>query len=169
MPSGTTFDRTPPGRATRKDFLRGNFISFTTAIVRRDCFEKCGFFDERLSADYLAFFRMAGRYRFAYVGAPVAEYVIHAGNWSGNLEASLRSRLELFGEELARATDPEERELLERLAFNMRLHLRIAALRGMASRPPRVGWRPRRIGWAIAYVWALTFRRFARQSAFSDR
>jgi glycosyltransferase involved in cell wall biosynthesis len=168
VPSGTTFDRTPPGRARRKDFLRGNFISFTTTIVRRDCFEKCGFFDERLSADYLAFFRMAGSYRLAYVGAPVAEYVLHARNWSGSLEASLRSRLELFAEELARATDPDERELLERLAFNLRLHLRIAALRGMASKPPKVGWRPRRIGWAVAYVWAWTFGRFARQLRLSN-
>lgn len=163
VPSGTTFDRTPPGGATRKDFLRGNFLSFTTTVVRRDCFETCGLFDERLSADYLAFFRMAGRYRFAYVGAPVAEYVLHAGNWSGNLEASIRSRLELFGEELARAADGEERELLERLTFNLRLHLRIAALRGMASAPPKIGLRPRRIGWAVAYLWARTFGRFARQ------
>src|SRR5207244_556122 len=105
---------------------------------------------------------------FAYASAPVAEYVLNAGNWSGNLEASLRSRLELFGEELARAADPEERELLERLAFNLRLHLRIAALRGMASRPPKVGWRPRRIGWGVAHVWAWTFRRFARQLRLSN-
>ena len=162
VPSGTTFDRTPPGGATRKDFLRGNFIAFTTTVVRRECFEACGFFDERLSADYLAFFRIAGRYQFAYISEPVAEYVLHAGNWSGNLEASLRSRLALFGEELTRASDSEERELLERLTFNLRLHLRMAALRGMASSPPKIGLGPRRIGWAAAYIWARTFGRLAR-------
>lgn len=169
IPGGTTFDRTPPGGATPKDFLRGNFISFTTTVVRRECFETCGFFDERLSADYLAFFRMARRYRFAYVAAPVAEYVLHAGNWSGDLEASLRSRLELFGEELERASDPVERELLERLTFNLRLHLGWTALRGRASSPPKIGLRPQRIGWAVAYIWARTFGRFAQQSRFSNR
>jgi len=169
IPSGTTFDRTPPGRASRKDFLRGNFISFSTAIVRRECFDACGLFDERLSADYLAFFRIDARYRFAYVSTPVAEYVLHAGNWSGNLEASLRSRLDLFGEELSRTTDRDERALLERLLFNLRIHLRYTALRGRASHAPKIGLRPQRLGWAVAFVWARTFGRFATQSRFSHR
>ena len=169
IPSGTTFGRTPPGAATRKDFLRGNFVSFTTTVVRRACFDTCGLFDERLSADYLAFFRIAGRYRLRYVAAPVAEYVVHAGNWSGNLEASLRSRIALFGEELASATDPEERHLLERLLFTLRLRLRIATMQGKASHPLPVGMRPARLGWALAFLWARTLGRFARQSEPSSR
>jgi hypothetical protein len=129
--------------------------------VRRECFETCGYFDERLSADYLAFFRIAARYRLAYVRDVVADYVVHEDNWSGDLERSLRARIDLFTEELARATIAEDRALFERLVFNLRLHLRFAALRGKArsgvvqNAPPL----PRRPDWALAFLLQRLARR----------
>jgi glycosyltransferase involved in cell wall biosynthesis len=159
---GSAFANMPPGHATRRDFVRGNFIAFSTAVVRRECFETCGFFDERLSADYLAFFRIAARYRLAYVPEIVVEYTLHDANWSGDLEASLRSRMALFGEELARATSAEERAMIEQILFNLRLSFRIAT--GAAA--PAIAAGPSRIRWAAAFFaarFAREWRRWARR------
>jgi glycosyltransferase involved in cell wall biosynthesis len=155
IPAGTTFGRTPPGMATQRDFTRGNFVSFSTAVVRRECFEACGEFDERLAADYLAFFRIARRYRLSFVPEVVNDYTLHDSNISGDQETSLRARWELFADELERAASDAERRLIEHILFNHRLHLRLVALRGRArsaSVPDAVGpWRWR---WAVTFLLA---------------
>jgi glycosyltransferase involved in cell wall biosynthesis len=149
------FERTPPGEATQRDFARGNFIPFTTAVVRRECFDRCGFFDEALSADYVAFFRIARRYRLARTDDVVAEYTLHGENWSSDLEASLRSRLMSFAAERDRSADAAERQLLEQILFTLRLQLRIASLRGKARSaiPPPSARGTARLSWAGFFLW----------------
>lgn len=75
--------RVRPPRAARKEgdirpsLLKRSFIYFQTAIVKRQCFEKVGLFDERIpcAEDWELWLRISTHYHFKYVGEPlVVEY-----------------------------------------------------------------------------------------------
>lgn len=139
----TMFGITAPRRGrVAWHFALGNFVPTVTVLVRRDAL---GFFEEApLSADYLAWFRVALRYELDFVGDVVAEYTIHPGGMSQDLGRSLEARVQLFTRELERTEDPATRIVLRRLLFNLSLLLALAALRGRARsvhRPLRTAWR----------------------------
>jgi hypothetical protein len=117
-------------------------------LVRRSCLEEAGGFSEasELSADYLAWFRIALRHELDYVDRAVAEYTVHADGISFDLGRSLAARIDLFSAELAHTTDPATRAVLRRLLFNLSLHLPFAVLRGRARNVPH----PLRLAWGTA-------------------
>ncbi|MDQ3281785.1 MAG: glycosyltransferase [Acidobacteriota bacterium] len=164
----TLFQNTAPRAAALADFVRGNFIPFSTAIVRREAFARCGFFDEpsRLSGDYVAFFRIALQYRLAYVRDVVAEYSVHEGSWSLDLVASLESRIALFEEELQRTRANDARRVIEQLLFNLHVHLAVAYLRRGRFAAARHAWPKMRRElprWAGALFFHQLRRRLLRQ------
>lgn len=60
--------------------LAGNCIGGTSSILlRRSCFDTVGMFDERLPSfqDYDLWIRLARKYRFEYVRAPLLKYFVH--------------------------------------------------------------------------------------------
>lgn len=143
----TSFRVAPPrrGRAAER-FAWSNFVPTCTVLVRRSCLEETGDFSEasELSADYLAWFRIALRHELDYVDRAVAEYTVHAGGISFDLGRSLAARIDLFSAELSHTTDPWTRSLLRRLLFNLSLRLALAVVRGRARnvcRPLRLAWR----------------------------
>ena len=85
-----------------------------------------------VSGDYLKWFQIALRYEVDYTDGPVAEYTVHPGGISRDLGASLRARIRLFSDELARTDDVGTRDILRQLLFNLALHVGGAALRGRA-------------------------------------
>jgi glycosyltransferase involved in cell wall biosynthesis len=143
----TSFGVSPPRRGRVADrFAWCNFVPTCTALVRRRCLEEAGGFSEAsaVSADYLAWFRIALRHELDYVERVVAEYTVHAGGISFALGRSVAARIDLFSAELARTTDPPARAVLRRLLFNLSLHLALAALRGRSrevASPLRLAWR----------------------------
>ena len=146
-PSGrsnrTMFGITAPRRGrVAAHFALGNFVPTVTVLARRNVL---GFFEEApLSADYLAWFRIALRHELDFVDDVVAEYTIHPGGMSHDLGRSLEARLQLFTRELERTEDRVTRTVLRRLLFNLSLLLALAALRGRArsvDRPLRAAWR----------------------------
>jgi glycosyltransferase involved in cell wall biosynthesis len=64
-------------------FLR-NRITTSSVLVRRDCLEKVGLFDERIrkasTEDYDLWIRIARFFEFAYVPDPVVLYRVHPNN-----------------------------------------------------------------------------------------
>jgi glycosyltransferase involved in cell wall biosynthesis len=160
----TSFRVSPPRRGcVAGHFARCNFVPTCTVVVRRSCLEQTGGFSEatELSADYLAWFRIALRYEVDYVNRPLAEYTVHAGGISNDLGRSLAARIKLFSAELAQTNDPETRAVLRRLLYNLSLHLALAVMRGRArnvSGPLRLAWRTAR-GTAIleAAPWTAAF------------
>jgi glycosyltransferase involved in cell wall biosynthesis len=142
----TSFRVAPPRRGRVADhFAWCNFVPTTTVLVRRSCLEDAGSFSEasELSADYLAWFRIALRHELDYVERPVAEYTIHAGGISFDLGRSLAARIDLFSAELAHTTDLPTRAVLRRLLFNLSLRLAVAVPRGRArnvSHPFQLAW-----------------------------
>lgn len=143
----TSFGESPPrrGRAARR-FAACNFVPTCTALVRRSCLDETGGFSEaaEISADYLAWFRVALRHELDYVERPVAEYTVHAAGVSFDLGRSLAARIRLFSDELEETRDPATRALLRQLLFNLSLHLALAVPRGRAQSlrdPLRLAWR----------------------------
>jgi glycosyltransferase involved in cell wall biosynthesis len=175
----TCFGITPPARGrVAPHFIWGNFVPTSTVLVRRTCLDEIGGFSvaEPVSADYLAWFRIAVRHELDFVAAPVADYAIHDGGISRDLERSLRARLRLFSAELARTTDPATRDLLRRLILHLSLHLSGAAMRGRTAAPwdaLRCAGRSARAAGVDAPAWTAAFayhhlrRRAARRGPAS--
>jgi glycosyltransferase involved in cell wall biosynthesis len=69
----------PPSRIDKKEgrihreLLRGNFVGTPTTVVKRECFEKSGCFDERLRhlVDWEMWIRISERYHFMCVNEPL--------------------------------------------------------------------------------------------------
>ena len=141
------FRAAPPqrGRAAT-GMVRCNFVPTITVLVRRRCLDEIGGFTETmpLSADYLAWFRIALHHELDYVDRPVAHYTVRPGSLSSDLGKALDARIRLFSDRLGETTDPGERALLRKLLFNLSLQLALAALRGRARNlvgSLRLAWR----------------------------
>ncbi|HEY0012557.1 MAG TPA: glycosyltransferase [Allosphingosinicella sp.] len=132
----TSFSWVIPRRGRVLDGLAaGNFVPTCTALVRRSALEEIGGFPEesRVSADYVTWFRIARRHAFDFVPEPVALYTLHEAGISYDLGRALAARIRLFQEERARTADAATRRILDRLLFNLGLHLALAAARGRAK------------------------------------
>ena len=79
------------GRVSEQ-LLIENFVSFQTAVVRRECFERHGAFDEsvRMGDDYELWLRLSAHYEFDFVAEPTVRYRI----WSGQMSKNYRKRYE---------------------------------------------------------------------------
>jgi len=71
------------GNVSDKLFV-SNFVGFSTAIVKRECFDKLGSFDETLQVgiDYDLWLRFSTRYKFGYVNKPTVFYRVWPGQIS---------------------------------------------------------------------------------------
>lgn len=70
-----------------------NFIPFSSSVVRRECFERFGVFDEtiKMGIDWDLWLRFSTGYSFAYVAEPLLAYRVgHPGQMSKNLEERQR-------------------------------------------------------------------------------
>ena len=136
-PTGrTSFTWVTPRRGRVLDGLAaGNFVPTCAALVRKSALQEIGGFPEesRISADYLTWFRIAKRHAFDFVAEPVALYTLHEAGISYDLGRALAARIRLFQRERARTQDPATRRILDRLLFNLGLHLALAAARGRAK------------------------------------
>ena len=69
----------PPSGITKKEgdihreLLKGNFVGTPTTLVKRECFERAGMFDERLHhlVDWEMWIRISRYYYFGYVDSPL--------------------------------------------------------------------------------------------------
>lgn len=132
---GRSFRASPPRRGRVAGALAWrNFVPTTTVLVRRSCIDEIGGFctSSAVSADYLAWFRIALKHEFDYVDAPVCYYTFNKESISFDLGRALAARISLFSAELEQLHDERERRLLRRLLFNLSLHLALAAVRGKA-------------------------------------
>lgn len=67
-----------------------NFIGFGTSVVRKECFERLGVFNESLNMgiDYDLWLRFSTQYEFDYVDRPLLYYRV----WSGQMSNDCRRR-----------------------------------------------------------------------------
>jgi glycosyltransferase involved in cell wall biosynthesis len=69
-----------------------NFVPFPTAVVRRECLERYGAFDEslRMGIDYELWLRLSAHVEFDFIAEPTARYRI----WPGQMSKNYRERYE---------------------------------------------------------------------------
>ena len=136
LPIGrSAFSSSRPARGSVMEaFAQGNFVPTLTVLVRRICLDEIRGFEQesRLGADYLAWVKIARRWRFDYVDAPLADCTVHAGSISYDLGRSLAARIALFQAELAR-TSGRDAGVLRRILATLGVQLTIAVPRGRAA------------------------------------
>jgi glycosyltransferase involved in cell wall biosynthesis len=73
------------GRVSGALLIR-NFIGFGTTVIKRECFDRLGAFDEtlRMGIDYDLWLRFSTNYEFDYVDQPLLNYRVWAGQMSKN-------------------------------------------------------------------------------------
>jgi len=74
-----------------KDLLSSNNLSVPTLLIRKECFEKVGLFDNLLNGqeDWDMWIRIAKYYRFVLIKAPLAKRRIHSKQISNDLERKI--------------------------------------------------------------------------------
>ncbi len=90
-PSGWLFDH----------LLDGNFITACSTMIRGNCFEKVGYFDEAaIAEDWDMWLRIAREYEIHYIDKPTAVYRIHGKNTVdlqfGRMMESMKTILEKY-------------------------------------------------------------------------
>jgi glycosyltransferase involved in cell wall biosynthesis len=80
------------------DLSKGNFITTSSILLRRECFEKCGLFDESMptSSDYDMWIRMSKKYSFVIIKTPLVRYYTNENSLTFNYEKMIKGREILF-------------------------------------------------------------------------
>jgi len=97
-------DYMPPTKWTPKDsdlfnnLLKANFVAPPTALVRRECFERTGMFDEQFPAfeDWELFLRMSRYYQFKFIHEPLAIIYHQPDSISANQGALIKGLKQLL-------------------------------------------------------------------------
>jgi glycosyltransferase involved in cell wall biosynthesis len=74
-----------------EDLLSTNPISVPTVLIKKECFNRVGLFDDLLNAqeDWDMWIRIAKYYRFALIKVPLVKYRLHPNQISKNLEVKI--------------------------------------------------------------------------------
>ncbi|MBN1881980.1 MAG: glycosyltransferase [Deltaproteobacteria bacterium] len=91
------------------DLLRGNFISLSSIVVRRDVFDEVGYFDKKykIPQDYDLSLRIAAKYPIDYVDKPLFYYRIYDDSTSlGNVSVLINETLDILDTWEKKAGDP---------------------------------------------------------------
>lgn len=124
-PLSTVVGQTPhfPGD-TLRSMLWGDATCNITVVVRRECFDRVGFFDESLatSEDWDMWLRVAVHYEFVFVDRVLAHIRRHDGNATGVQGPSLAAFL------------GARRKVLDRFFGRGDLSARVAGMKGAAYR-----------------------------------
>jgi len=91
-------------REPRKDLLFKNTIAPSTALIKRECFNKVGFFDETLksSEDWDMWLRIAAHFQIVCLAEPLVRYRLHNSNMSKNVDGMIEQSIRV----LERYRDP---------------------------------------------------------------
>jgi len=80
------------------DLSKENFITTSSIFLRRECFEKCGLFDESMptSSDYDMWIRISKNFSFKSIKKPLVKRYIHENSLTLNYEKMTKGREILF-------------------------------------------------------------------------
>lgn len=78
--------------------LKNNIIGSPTPLIRNECFQRAGLFDEKLTScqDWDMWIRISRFYSFAYVNECLAEVTMHGKQISSDLSSKIDSRIKLL-------------------------------------------------------------------------
>jgi glycosyltransferase involved in cell wall biosynthesis len=86
-----------------EDIFQGNYITTSSVLLRRSCFERVGLFDENMptSNDYDMWIRISKKFRFEYIDEPLVKYYIHEARLTDNYDKKIKGMeilLKKYGE-----------------------------------------------------------------------
>jgi hypothetical protein len=111
------------------EFLVRNHCPTSGAVVRRECFERCGFFPENMvwAEDWYLWLRIARLYEFAAVERVLVRHRVHPAALTGQLERAYHGARSVLEGALTEADGPQaeaaRRSGLDRLDRNQGLLL----------------------------------------------
>ncbi len=78
--------------------LMHNCIGSPTALIRKECFDTCGLFDDSLPSydDWDMWIRISDKFKFDYVDEPLAKVYTHGEQTSTNINSTIKVRELLF-------------------------------------------------------------------------
>ena len=96
--------------------LIDNFIPFPSAVVRRECLERQGVFDETLGMgiDYDLWLRLSAHYEFDFIPEATVRYRIWSGQMSKNYRKRYESGIRIMQNFIDRNPDAVDRAVLGR-------------------------------------------------------
>ena len=101
--------------------LKHNCIGSPTPLIKKECFDTCGLFDDSLPSydDWDMWIRISNKFKFDYVDEPLAKVYTHGNQTSTNLTSTIKVRELLFQKyKLLILKNPETASyLLQRLGF----------------------------------------------------
>lgn len=79
-----------------------NFICLSSVIIKKECFETCGYFDENLtvSEDYDLWIRISSRYKFIYLDEKLVYYRITTGSLTKDRKRMLNNAFNVFSKNI---------------------------------------------------------------------
>jgi len=77
-----------------KNLLGENILGSPTPLIRSECFEKCGYFDEELPAcqDWDMWIRISRSFKFDFIDKYLASVTVHGDQISTNLQKKIKGR-----------------------------------------------------------------------------
>ncbi len=90
--------RPPHSGLVLSELLQDNFITCTTAVIKKSIFQEVGGFrtDLRMVEDYDLFLKIAEKHPIDYVETPEATYRIHESNFSHKKDILFRELIDLY-------------------------------------------------------------------------
>jgi glycosyltransferase involved in cell wall biosynthesis len=118
------------------ELVRGNFVCFSSCMVRRRVLDRVGVFDEALplAIDYDLWLRIARRYAFDYVDAPLVRYRVGHASLSQRRVERLRTEVRILKRHAAALPPCLVRAKLANIYSDVALFLR------EESRPRALPW-----------------------------
>jgi len=88
----------PPPEQFVRQYLAHGFVSAVSLLIRRECIDKVGPFDESLRAyeDYDMVLRLLQHYRLGYIAVPTVKYRWHSANMSHRFRLLQDCRDQIF-------------------------------------------------------------------------
>ena len=80
------------------DFSKGNFITTSSVFLRRECFEKCGLFDENMPSisDFDMWIRISKQFSFKIIKNALVKYCVNENSITFNYSRKTRGKEILF-------------------------------------------------------------------------
>jgi len=102
--------------------FQDNGINNSTTLIRRECFDRVGLFDESFKTcqDYDLYLRMSRYYEFAFLDEPLAVYRRHDSNITNDNSRMLKNELRVRRKALQ--DDPELLELVGKRRVSALIH-----------------------------------------------
>ncbi|MEA3335280.1 MAG: glycosyltransferase [Chloroflexota bacterium] len=93
--------RVEPDEALYASLIEDNFLTTSSLIVKRSCYESAGPFDRqfRIGEDYDMWLRFARRHRIVGMPEPLVRYRVHSGNTVADADKYKYYRLALTGKQ----------------------------------------------------------------------